>query len=137
MAGAWRGVRGPRVGGGGGDAELAGGLGVDAADGDVAGGLEVVGVGDGCLRGVDGRAHAAREEAILRVVGGVVVADFAAWAHQVDTSAAAVGVGGGAARVVVHAWLEGSVRQCRGTSTLLQPPGLAAVGPGGGCIKKA
>ena len=79
----------------------------------------------------------ARKETILRVVGGVVVADFAARAHEVDTSAAAVGVGGGAARVVVHAWLEGSVRQCRGTSTLLQPPGFAAVGPGGGCIKKA
>ena len=109
MAGAWRGVRGHRIGGGSGDAELVGGLGGEAADGDVAGGLEVVGVGDGCLGGVDGRAHAARKETILRVVGGVVIADFAARAHEVDTSAAAVGVGGGAARVVVH----GSKVRCR------------------------
>jgi hypothetical protein len=86
-------VRGPRVG--------RGCVGGDAADGDAAGGEKVVRVGGGCLRGVHGKAPAAREHPLFSVVGAVVVGGAAVFAYEVE-DAAAVGVGRGAVGVEIH-----------------------------------
>ena len=96
-------LRGPWVRCGGAGAKLGGGLSGDAADVDVASGGEVMGVSSSCLHGVPGKASTACEEAVISIVGAVVVPVEAFLAHQMDASTTAtVGVWGGTVGVVIH-----------------------------------